>query len=683
MSFKSILLLGLLIVPLRRLEAQTEQDPIIESIVESVMETAAPDFDFSELIERLQFYRQNPLDINNASEESLLELVFLSPLQIHQLLKYRKENGDLLELYELQAVDGFDLGTIRMLLPFITLKPGGPLGKLTFRNLLRQGQHELIFLTGQVVEKQDGFQNEDETRSHYLGSPQRILTKYKYSYKNSLNLFLTMEKDAGEALSSKYPIPGFDFYSLSLFYKGDRVIKKVAIGDYSLQFGQGLCLWSGLSFGKGAAISTIPKPEIGLKPYSSTNEALFFRGIATTLKFRRIEVTPFISSRKLDASLNQNDETSETEIGAINQSGLHRTKAEIKNRNSIAQNVYGFNTQYTSNSLRVGLNTFHTRFNRSFESDDAMYNINEFTGSKLFNISAFYNYGWRNLFLFGEGAHSLKYGYAFLNGAVVSMSPKVAAVLFHRTYQPDYHSFFNQAISEASEAVNEKGFYSGVVFTPTRKFELCSYVDFFRFPWLRFKADAPSTGYELLSQFSYTPNKRLKTTLRYKYECKQENDNLENTLNYLEVEVRQNYRLEFSYKLNTSLQLRNRAEVTSFKKGEADKELGFLLFQDVIYSPMRSKVAGNLRLALFDTQSFNSRIYAYENDVLYGFSAPDYQNQGLRFYTNLRYKILRNLDLWLRYSITSYSNVDEVGSGLDKISGNSKSDFKVQIRARF
>ncbi|WP_207423388.1 ComEA family DNA-binding protein [Desertivirga brevis] len=683
MSFKGLLLLGLLVVPFRRAVAQTDQDPIIETIIESVMETVGNDFDFSDLIEKLNFYKKHPLDINKANEESLLELVFLSPLQVNQIIEYRKENGDFLELYELQAVDGLDLETIRRLLPFITIKNVGTLRGVSPQNLLHQGRHEIIVLVGQVIETQAGFQIKDESKSHYLGSPQRILTRYRYHYGNGLSAALTMEKDAGERFSSKSSVPGFDFYSLNLFYKGINIVRKIAIGDYSLQFGQGLSLWSGLSFGKGVAVSTIPKAETGLKPYSSTNEALFFRGLAATIQVKKIEITPFISSRKLDGSLNQDDQSGEAAIGALNESGLHRTRVEIDNKSQIRQTVYGINTQYNLNTLRLGFNSYCTNFSKSFEINSQVYSSKEFAGKQLSNLGLYYTYGWRNLYLFGEGAHSLSSGFAVINGAVISMSPKLATVFLHRSYQADFHSFFNQGISEASKAVNEKAFYSGLVFTPNRKYELSSYVDFFRFPWLRFRADAPSQGYELLSQFSYTPNKKLKALIRYKFERKQENDNLENTMNFLEEVLRQNYRMEFSYKLNASCQSRSRAEVTSFKKGGANKEFGFLLYQDMIFNPMRSKVTGNFRVALFDTQSFNSRIYAYENDVLYGFSAPAYQNQGLRFYTNVRYRLLKEMDVWFRYSITSYSNIDEVGSGLDKISGNKKSDFKVQLRLQF
>jgi len=682
MSFRVIVLGGLLMMILNKLSAQTENDAVVEAIIESVAENAGEDFDYSELVERLNFYRKNPINLNKTGRDKLEELMFLSPLQINQLLAHRGENGNFLELYELQSIDALDLETIKKLLPFITLGENNPLQGLTFKSLLQNGSNDVLFTYGQVIQRQQGYAS-GESSSKYLGSPQRFLTRYRYHYGQHLSAAITMEKDAGEGFFSGKHQYGFDFYSGSLFYKNDGKIKKVALGDYSLQFGQGLTLWSGLSFSKGAAITTAVKNDIGLKAYTSTNEALFLRGFASTLNFKMIEVTPFISYRQIDAGISRYEQSDEGEVTSLSQSGLHRTANEISKRNNLSQLLYGANVQYNGKALKVGSVAYQTSFNKSFEEGVQPYNRFEFSGNRLSNIGLYYNYAWRNIYFFGEAAHSLNSGSAYLNGAMASLTSKVALVLFQRNYAKNYHSFFNQALSEGSNAVNEKGLYSGLVITPNRKYELSAYADFFRFPWLRFQADAPSSGYELLTQFTYSPNKKIKTMARYKLENKQENDGIENALNFLEDVRRQNFRVEINYKINGAFQLRNRAEAVVYQKGNGAHETGFILFQDVVYNPMKSKLTGNFRIGLFDTQSFNTRIYAYESDVLYGFSAPAYQNKGIRFYANSRYKINKRADLWCRYAISSYSNIDEVGSGGDKISGNNKSDFKVQLRLQF
>lgn len=677
MSFRTVLLLATLILASIKSNSQTEADLLLEPIIESITENVEEDFDYSELLERLYYYRKNPLNINRVSAEQLQELVFLSPLQISALIKHRNENGKFLDLLELQAIDVLDMESIKWLSLFCTVTETNSLENLSFKNLINKGSNEVMFTYGQMLQTKKGFEEpEDPEGSHYLGSSQRFLTRYRYHYGQALSASLTMEKDAGEGFFSNSQRSGFDFYSGNISYKSNGVVKKLVVGDYSLQFGQGLAMWSGLSFGKGAAVASITKNNIGLKPYTSTNEMLFLRGLSGTFNFKRFDITPFISYRFIDAGLEG------TEITSIGTTGFHRTQNEVDNRNSINQLVYGANIQYQYQGLRIGTTVYQTDFNHSFEKSDLPYNIHAFAGSKLSNLGAYYNYNWRNFYWFGEVAHSLNSGYAFLNGVITSLTSKVSVILFHRNYQKNYQSFFNQAVSEGTNAVNEKGFYSGLVISPSKKAELNIYADFFKFPWLRYRVDAPSSGYEILSQFSYSPSKKLKTIFRYKFESKQENDVLENTMNYLAEVQKRNYRFEISYKISDNFQLRNRIEMVDYKKEEV-KEQGFLLFQDVIYNPMASRFFGNCRFALFDTPGFNSRLYAFENDVLYSYSVPAYQNKGIRFYFNTRCRINRSADVWLKYAMSYYTDLESIGSGLEKIEGNKKSDIKLQLRYQF
>ncbi|MGV3509381.1 MAG: ComEA family DNA-binding protein [Sphingobacteriaceae bacterium] len=677
MSFRKVLLLAILILASIKSNSQTETDLLLEPIIESITENVEEDFDYSELLERLYYYRKNPLNINRVSAEQLQELVFLSPLQISALINHRKENGKFVELLELQAIDGLDIEAIKWLSLFCTVTETNPFENLSFKNVINKGSNEVMFTYGQMLQTKKGFREpEDQEESHYIGSPQRFLTRYRYHYGQALSASLTMEKDAGEAFFSNTQRRGFDFYSGNISYKGEGTIKKIVAGDYSLQFGQGLTMWSGLSFGKGAAVASITKNNIGLKPYTSTNEALFLRGFSGTFNFKRFGITPFISYRFIDGGLEG------TEITSLGTTGFHRTQNEVDNRNTINQLVYGANIQYQYQGLRIGTTIYQTDFNHPFEKSDLPYNIHAFAGNKLSNIGAYYNYNWRNLYWFGEVAHSLNSGYAFLNGVITSLTPKVSLILFHRHYQKNYQSFFNQAVSEGTNAVNEKGFYSGLVISPSKKLELNIYADFFKFPWLRYRVDAPSSGYEILSQFSYSPSKKLKTILRYKFESKQENDVFDNAMNYLTEVQKENYRFEISYKISDNFQLRNRIEMVDYTK-EGAKEQGFLLFQDVIYNPMASRFSGNCRFALFDTPGFNSRLYAFENDVLYSYSVPAYQNKGLRFYFNTRCRINRSSDLWFKYAISYYSDLESIGSGLEEIEGNKKSDIKLQLRYQF
>ena len=146
---------------------------------------------------------------------------------------------------------------------------------------------------------------------------------------------------------------------------------------------------------------------------------------------------------------------------------------------------------------------------------------------------------------------------------------------------------------------------------------------------------------------------------------------------------RSNYRAEVQYQINKSFSLRNRIEMVQFHEESANQRFGFLAYQDINYSPLSSKWSGNMRFTLFQTDGFDTRIYTYENDVLYGFAIPGFQDEGIKYYLNARYNVKRGVDLWIKYSYTQFNNRENIGSGLELIEGNSRSEIKLQLRYQF
>jgi hypothetical protein len=654
---------------------ETEID--IRDILESVTENLPDDYDMTELVDVLMRYRKHPIDLNHVTPEELKSLVFLSPLQISNFFSYVKENGQLLDPLELQGIDGFDVRTIENLLPFVAVNVQPEYQQLNFRNIFKLGENDLMMRFAESLEKQKGFT--DLPGNRYLGTPEKFQTRYRYNYSTILSVGVTLDKDAGEKFFNK----PFDFYSgnVALFKLGR--IKKLVVGDYTLQFGQGLTLWSGFSFGKGPDVTSVAKKDLGLRPYNSTNEYSFFRGASATITLlKNVDITPFISFRNLDAS-QKTDKDGNLVQSTINQTGLHRTPSEIKNKSVLSQQLYGTAIQYAQNELSIGAIAYQSNYGNSFVVQTAAYDRYSFTGKSLTNFGLFYNYTYKNMYLYGEGAKGLGGGFAYINGVLVSLSKAVSAALTYRDYAKDYHSFFNQAVAESTEAVNEKGLYLGLNVNPSKRWAFSFYGDYFRFPWLKYRVDEPSKGYELLAQAVYTPSKTFKVLARFKAEQKQQNTDLDVPVKFLDQVKRAGYRLEVNWLLNKNWSLQNRAEVSQYKKGAANKEFGYLIYQDIDYSPMFSRITGNIRFAYFNTPSYNSRIYAYEDDVLYSFSFGMYSGKGYRTYLNLKYNLAKKLNIWMRYGLFIYKDVETVGTYLDEIKGNKKSEVKLQLRYQF
>jgi len=410
------------------------------------------------------------------------------------------------------------------------------------------------------------------------------------------------------------------------------------------------------------------------------NESDFLRGAAVRIGLGSVEVTPFVSYRKLSGRLEAGD--SGNTIRTLSTTGLHRTPLEQQNRHAIAQKVAGMEVRYGIGRLHLGLVGIHTAFNGSVTPDDLLRNRYAFRGRGTTHLGINYRYTFRNVYLYGESAYQWARGWATNNGLIGSLHPQLSLFANYRNYQPDYFSFFARALAEGSGVSNESGIYGGLVYHPDRRIEWVNYVDVFRFPWLRFRTDAPSSGTDFLSQFAYSWHKKGKVTLRYRHRLREENAVRTEPENYLADMLKEQLRLDFRYKLSGVWELRTRLEGVRYEKENAP-EYGGLVYSDVFWTPKLLNAQANVRFAIFRTDSYNARLYAHESDVLYANSFPLYNGNGWRTYLNLRYRSTKRTDLWLRYALTRYADVESVGSGLETSEGRIRSDIKVQMRYRW
>lgn len=655
------------------IRAQTQTDELFAQLLETLNQDNPDEFEHAELIEQWNYFIKHPIDLNLTDKDELKKLFFLSEVQIHSIISHREHHGNFLDILELQTIQELDVPTIRLMLPFVEINQSS---ELTFgypNQLFQKAEQELMIRFGNSLRV---LSHSDQPENPYPGSPFRMLFRYKYNFQNKLYATVNMEKDSGEQFFRANNTSGFDFYSGSIYLKDAGIVKKLVIGDYSLRFGQGLALWSGSGFGKGAVLSTIARQDYGLRPYSSLNEALFFRGISGTVALKKVLFTPFLSIKKFDASAAE----SENEVSTLILSGLHRTESELSNQNRLGSFIFGANARLNHKKLSLGLTAFQTGFDFPFAEGKHLYQRYDFHGKRLINTGFYYSYTYKNTYFFGEIANSNLSGKAVINGVMSSLSSGVSLVLLHRDYSKSYHSFFSRALSESSSASNEKGFLAGAELKLGYQWDFFAYTDLFRFPWLKFRVDGPSKGFENFIRLSYKPNKKLKFIVQYKQQIKQENADISLKTIGLEDVERTNYRLELNYKITASITLRNRAELVAYKKASLQTEYGFLNYQDILYDPMSSRISANMRFGIFDTEGFNSRIYAYENDVLYAYSVPAYQGSGLRFYFNFSYSFSKNLDVWLRYA---HKNYQEGRLSADAGNVNRDSDFRVQLRYQF
>jgi hypothetical protein len=630
-------------------------------------------------LQELEHFRKNPLNINSADADELKQLRIVTDLQIANLISYRNLFGKLLSIYELQAVPAWDVNTIRKLLPFVTAATPVSLAEEAGRRF-SEGDHSLLLRVSQVLEKAEGF-NKTTGGTKYLGSPQRIFFRYRYTYKNLLQLGLVGDKDAGEQFLKGTQNKGFDFYSFHLFARKIGIIQSLAIGDFSVNMGQGLIQWQGLAFKKSVDVMGVKRQSAVLRPYSSAGEFYFHRGAGITIKKGRIESTAFISFRKLGGNFAADTVNNEDFISSFLTSGYHRTASENEDRNNLSQTTIGGNIIYRGNRWQIGVNGIHYNFSLPIEKRNEPYNLYAISGKQWYNFSVDYSYTYKNLHFFGEAATDKNSHKAFINGLLLSVDSRVDISIVQRTVNKGYQSINGNAFTENTYPTNETGFYAGVTIRPAIGWRVDMYGDIYKFPWLKYLVDAPSSGKDYMAQVTYTPSRQVEIYTRFRNETKQSNqsDNV-TTTNFLATIPKQSWRTQLMYKIKPSISLRNRIELLWYDNNGVNKENGFLTFFDFIFKPMMKPLSGVLRLQYFETDGYNSRIYAYENDVLYSYSIPAFSDKGFRYYLTANYDLSKKVSFWLRWAQTIYKNRNTVGSGLDEIQGNRRTELKLQAR---
>lgn len=671
-----------------QLPPSTEE--LFQERIENLAEETEQEIDYYELIEELEILQRNPINLNFATFDDLRRLFFLSDIQINNLLTHINKFGKLISIHELQSIEGFDMATIQAMLPFV--RAGDQRFRRHFRidDLIREGNSQYFLRYQRLFEQQRGFTpiDPDELKANpnarYLGSPFRLFSRYRFTYYNNVSIGLTAEKDPGEEFFGPTQRSGFDFYSAHAFIRDFGRIRAAVVGDYQVQFGQGLTLWSGLAFGKSSEAITLKKNGLGLRPYTSVDENNFMRGAGVTLALGSVEVTGFFSSKHRDANVLETDTVSGEVlvITSLQQTGLHRTPRELEDKNSVKETIYGGRMAWKQNNLSLGLTAYRMELGSEFRRNLSVYNQFDFNSQTNTNFGFDYNYIVRNFNFFGEAAMSENGGYAILNGAMMSLDPRLSLALLHRKFSKDYQSLFAAAFSENTRVVNEEGVYLGINARLSPQWRISAYADHFSFPWMKFRTYLPSNGYEYLVQVNYRPRRTTEMYARYRIKNKPLNTQNPGMIRHLDDVIRENYRFHISFQISPSFTLRNRVEFTTFNFGQK-AETGFMIYQDVIFRNLSSPWAITARYALFDTDGYNSRIYAFENDVLYAFSFPFYADKGTRAYLLVRYKLTRKIDLYARLAQTWYSNRNSTGSGLDIVEGNTRTEIKAQMRVRF
>ena len=621
------------------------------------------------------------ININNCTAQELAELGILTGLEISAILEYKNINGKFIAFEELQCVRILSLDKIRRLKPYLNF--GETMGSTPeIGKLLGSLEHALYFKIGRTLEEAKGFKKDTNNISRYAGSQEQIVLRYRSNYTNKLRLGMHFEKDAGEKVFVDNQITNPELLSAYMhLHQQSNILYDLIIGDFNFSFGQGLIGHN--SFNNGKALNPVQNIRYGkpLNKHSALDENNFYRGIAYRGIYGKVSLVTFLSSQKRDASLIQ--DTLKTEIKSLLSSGYHRTESERINRKNIRHKAWGLRLSFEFKHLKIAINQVYSKFNHNIAKPTQAYLVHRPNDSIIYNKSIDFNFRKNRLFIFGELAADRRSNMAGVIGMLFSINRNSSTSLTYRFYGKGYHALRSNAVGESSMANAENGITLTIESQLSQNISFKFMSDIWLHPWLKYRLSRPSFGKEIRFRLKYQAQKTMFAYLQFKFKHRYRDiTSSEYRLPLIKPQNLYRLRIHANYKTSMNLELRSKVE-WSLYAFNSSSHVGSLLLQDFIYKKREGKLSTSIRIALFNTDNFENRIYAYENGLLLENRLPAYLGKGMRYYINIRYNTLRKLTLELRWSRTIYIDRKTISTGLQEIAGNTKSDISMQMKVKF
>ncbi len=652
-------------------------DRIFSYMLEEIEEE---EIDYDQLTADFITLLGDPLDLNTATPAQLSQLRFLTDWQIENLYYYIHEFGPMVDLAELQLVDGIDDYLRSLLLPFVQISSASLQERWSLKRALALSRSTLTARYHQGIEQRRGYAPIDpeellhNPNARYVGSPAYGAFSYKLTSPRGLQANITMEKDPGESFATPHH-RGFDSYSAHLKLTDVGPFSTLLIGDYRASFGQGLVL--NQSFYRfGNDVFSPMKSSRGLVAKSSNDEYNFFRGVGATARLvPHLSLSVFYSFRRMDA------DTTGGMFTRLRSEGLHRTPRESGFRHAVQMHVTGANLSYDVARFHLGATFYYAHTALPRVPDEKVYNLMSFSGKTQLAGSLDYLFRWRSIKLFGEWALNQQAALATINGVSLSPTDRVALMLAHRYYSPRYDLYFADAFSRLSTS-NEHGIYLGVKAELFASTWLSGYADVYTHPWMRYQVYAPTVGYRAMAKLEVKPSMHAQFSLRWKLRHDQRNLSTDETDDKLhgvtDYEVNA-LRLLADYSWG-SFSARTVLEGNHSKSGEQGRAWGLAVGQDVAYRFRRPNLSLKAHYVYFHAPDYDNRCFLYEEDILGLYQTPLLYGVGHRYAIVAHWKIVDGLQLAMKWSQTYYTDRrTPIGSGLELLEENHVSDLRLQL----
>jgi hypothetical protein len=587
---------------------------------------------YTEFIEKLMNY---PLVIIDPTRLTLNSVPTLSDIEINRFLSWYKR----------------DVETLDNLLGRNVLTR-----YLVSRNTYRA---PLVDIRSRISIDPDAHNDKEYVENDYEGSPMKLYNRLLINT-DDVRFALLSAKGAGEPLF-------FDQVSLHLelirpyILSEDIRIRSLMLGDYSLSFGEGLALQSGvLQMKSRDAILPVSRRRTELRSYISSSAYRYFRGASGTIDIGSLSVTPFYSEHPIDGTL-----TDSGTISSVSYTGYHRTESELARRNSINQESFGAHAGFDvlrrdDSYVNISAIGYKTSYSKPVVSSDTL--ATKFIGQNLSMYSVASVFATTSFSLRGEFARSNSEAAdasAFVVSGMALPFVRTEIAFQFRVLPENFISPFGGVFGDnADDAQNESGFYIGIRQMLGNEFSLQGYADISKRDERQYDAfHTPLTqDYRLTLGFTTRINSfsiELDSRLRTREDVARDSVNAA----YLSSSTKLSERLVASYRLTPEFLLRGKIGYIHYDEGKINRD-GIALGIQARYYPTLWLTL-ETGLSFFSTDSYESRIYLNESELPGAVSLTSVYGKGNRYYFLARCTPIDEVTLGGKVSASVYDHQNE------------------------
>ncbi len=505
----------------------------------------------------------------------------------------------------------------------------------------------------------------------YRGSPLGTYQRWELSTAEGFKGGLIAAKDPGEARIA-------DFLSGYAELTDAGPLKRVILGDYVIETGQGLALWRGLDYGKGSQVlNPGERNGRGLLPSGTTDENGYLSGLAAELRWNRFSANVFLSRRFLSGTVDSGGD-----VTAIYTSGIFRTPSEEAKRGSVREDLHGLSaTVALDKESHAGLTFVNSAFSRRVNLGGGK----ELEGERGTIISADYRVALPHATLFGECIIERRTG--LVCGASCSPSRGTRFLALYRRYPSRSSVLHGLGFGERPGSSGEEGFYIGSRLSLFPGVLLSCYSDQFEISGGPGEGPFPERGHDLFARLELRWSSEFRCLLQYQQKRVEKSVSASNRGGLMRTgtdeEAVHRFRIHLESGSPHEFRIRGRVEklllrhTTDNPGGE-----GIIVYQDIGTPPDRP-VSVSTRFVFFHTGSYDSRLSESEEDLSGAAYAPALFGEGERWYVLLSVRPTRGVECSVKYSRLMRDDVRHIGTGPDMLPGNVDDRVALQLDLGF